>query len=67
MGHGPDSVYLSLCDHQVHVLRGCCFELDKKHQGYYGVVVPAVAQGILCGGDLLASCDWVTCLSTRIL
>jgi len=36
----------------------------QKHEGYSGAVVSAVAQGILCGGDLLASCHWVTCLST---
>jgi len=30
MGHASDSVYLSLCDHQVHVLRGCHFDLDKN-------------------------------------
>lgn len=30
MGHAPGSLYLSVCDHQVHVLRGCCLELDKN-------------------------------------
>jgi len=30
MGHSPSSVYLSVCDHKVHVLRGCFFELDRN-------------------------------------
>jgi len=30
MGHVLDSLYLSLCDHQLCVLRGCCFDLDKN-------------------------------------
>ena len=30
MGHAPDSLHLSVCDRQVHVLRACHFELDKN-------------------------------------
>jgi hypothetical protein len=35
-----------------------------KHQGHYGAVAPAVAQGIEYGGDLLA-CHRDICLSTH--
>ena len=40
--------------------------VGHKHQGYNGAVVPAVAQGILYGGDLLASCHWVTWHSAHV-
>jgi hypothetical protein len=30
MGHAPDSLSLSVCEHLVHVIKGYQFELDKN-------------------------------------
>jgi len=59
--HVPFTVWpLSACAKRLSLWFG------QKHQGYNGAVVPAVAQGIFYGEDLLASCHCITCLSTCV-